>query len=183
MSSDLDAARRGLHAPAAQRLRAPPAVLARSWVAAGRATRDPAGWAPDLAVPAPRRARVLRSAVAVPDHRAACALAPCSAHQAAAVAAPCRAHPAVVAVARCSERRAVAVAALHLVHLAAHGASRQERRVAAVAVPCQVPPCPAAAPRGRQLAGAPRADPSRRRAAVSAAECFARAEWMLAASR
>src|SRR5262249_54026811 len=180
--SDLGAARRGLDALAAQRLRAPPVVLARSWVAAGRVTRDPAGWAPDLAVPAPRRARVPRSAVAFPDHRAACALAPCSAHQAAAVPVPGRADRAVVAVARCSVRREVAVVALRLVHLAAHDASRQGRLVAAVAVPCQVPPHPAAAPRGRQSAGAPQADPSRRRAAVSEAEWFAQAEWMPAAS-
>src|SRR6266516_4885401 len=48
---DLGVARRGLHALAAQWLRAAPAVLARSRVAAARATRDPAGWAPDLAVP------------------------------------------------------------------------------------------------------------------------------------
>src|SRR5262249_3370891 len=139
----------------------------------------PAGWAPDLAVPAPRRACVPRSAVAGPDHLEACALVRCSARQA-VVAAPSRAHLALVAAALCSGRRAVAVVALRLVHLAAHAAFRTGGGVAAVAGPGRGPPCPA---RGRQSADARQAGPSRRRAAVLAAECFVRAEWMPAASR
>src|SRR5262249_3647481 len=87
-----------------------PAVLPPLRVAAGHATRDAAGWAPDLA-------------------GAACALARCSAHQAAAVAARCRVRPAVVAAAPCSVRRMVVAVALRLVHLAAHAASRQARWV------------------------------------------------------